>query len=97
MDFGGQTHMQAQPPPFDRLIKTLDGFIAEVAASNLCETVALLQIARIDLVARAKGISEDDLDAVLFAVESELRVTDYIDPRGLKKRRRKVANLAGHG
>jgi len=66
--------MQAQLPPFERLLATLDKLIAEIVELKLPETAALLKIARLDLLARANGVCEDDLEALLSALEREQRV-----------------------
>ena len=86
--------MAAQSPTLDQLINWLDAYIEKVAAAKLDQTAALLRIVRIDLVVRAKGISEDELEVFLFAVESGQRVADYIAPTELKKHHRKAAGLA---
>jgi hypothetical protein len=85
--------MQAQQPPFDKLIKTLDGVIAEVSAAKFPETAMLLNIARIDLIARATGISEQEFEAFLSALENKRNASDFIVPSQPKKRQRKVANI----
>lgn len=88
--------METQPPTLDQLINWLDAYIEKIAAAKLDETAALLRIARIDLIVRANGVSEDELEAFLFAAESEQRIADYIAPPELKKHRRKAAGLAAN-
>ena len=88
--------MQTQQPQFNQLIRTLDGFIAEVVAAKLHETAALLNIARIDLIARVNGVSENELEAFFSALEGGKHVVGHAAPQELK-RRRKVPNVAGHG
>ena len=83
--------METQPPTLDELINWLDGYIEKIVAAKLDETAALLRIARIDLIVRANGISEDELESFLFAAESDQRVADYVTPPELKKARRKAA------
>ena len=85
--------MQTQQPAFERLLATLDKLIAEIAESKLSQTAALLKIARLDLLARVNGVSEDDLEMFLSALEYEQRVTvlraDQV-PSG--RRRREMAH-----
>ena len=88
--------MEAQSPTLDQLINWLDAYIEKIAAAKLDETAALLRIARIDLIVRANGISENEIEAFLFAVESEQRIADYIAPPELKKHRRKAAGFAAN-
>jgi hypothetical protein len=88
--------MEIQPPTLDELINWLDTYIEKIAAAKLDETAALLRIARLDLIVRANGVSEDELEAFLLAAESEKRVADHIAPPELKKRRRKAAGFAAN-
>jgi len=64
-----------QWPVFGRLINKLDKYIAEVAAAHLDSTAAILRMARVDLIARANGISEKDLGAFLAVLENEQQVS----------------------
>ena len=69
--------METQSPTLDELINWLDAYIEKIVAARFDETAALLRIARIDLIVRANGISEDELDAFLFAAECEQRVANF--------------------
>lgn len=45
--------------------KKLEFFIAETAAAGLHDTVALLQMARLDLLTKMHGITEEELEVLL--------------------------------
>lgn len=53
------------------LIATINVCITEVSKARLWETAELLRMARLDLVARAYGISEEELE--LFAFDLQRR------------------------
>lgn len=53
------------------LIATINVCITEVSKAKLWETAELLRMARLDLVARAYGISEEELE--LFAFDLQRR------------------------
>lgn len=55
--------------PLARYIGSLDDVIAGVERAGLAETTALLKIARLDLVMRAHGISERELERALNTIE----------------------------
>ncbi|GAA0583481.1 hypothetical protein [Rhizomicrobium electricum] len=50
------------------LIVELDNIIAAARAAKLEETVALLRMARLDLMMRAHGIATNELELVSFAL-----------------------------
>jgi hypothetical protein len=56
---------------FDEIVTRLDGVIAELDSAGLYESVALLNIARLDLVLRANGFSEGDLEDMLDSLRGE--------------------------
>lgn len=55
--------------PLQHCINELDAIILAVAEAGLQETAALLKIARLDLLIRSNGISEDELDVFLDVVQ----------------------------
>jgi hypothetical protein len=59
---------------FEGLLNSVDNCILDAEKLQLVETVALLKMVRLDIVTRANGISGEELDVFLFAVESELRL-----------------------
>ena len=61
--------METKGLDYYELIKRVDGMIDDAATAGLNETAALLRIARLDLVTRANGIGEKDLDLFLRALE----------------------------
>jgi len=89
--------MQTQSPPFDCFIKALDDLIAEITRASLTETASLLKIARIDLISRANGIPEKDLEAFFSSLEYQQRVADGTALPTSRRRRRKEPNLTHRG
>jgi len=51
------------------LVPVINECIKRLAAANMPETAELLRIARLDLVARTNGISEEELDLFAFALQ----------------------------
>jgi hypothetical protein len=92
----GIQHMKTQSVTLDQLIEALDDVIAKITSAGFGETVALLNIARLDLVLRANGFSEDDLEAFLSALEENQRLADHATPSDQKMRRRKQTIAAGN-
>jgi hypothetical protein len=88
--------MKAQPSTLDKLVEMLDNVIAKIGAAGFGETVALLNIARLDLVLRANNFSEDDLEAFLSALRGEQRLADHLPSPNLKTRRRKQTVATGN-
>ncbi|MDE2135335.1 MAG: hypothetical protein KGJ49_12130 [Alphaproteobacteria bacterium] len=72
--------MEGQSTVLNRLITTVDNCIKDAVAAHLSETAALLRMAKIDLIIRANGINEEDMDVFMFMVESGLRLAEYINP-----------------
>ena len=58
-----------KPQALEALIAAINECINQVAAANLWETAALLRMARIDLIARANGITEEELEFFVFALQ----------------------------
>jgi site-specific recombinase XerC len=54
--------------PLQHYIDELDAIISAVTEAGLQESAALLKIARLDLLVRSNGISEDELDVLLSVV-----------------------------
>lgn len=69
-------------PPLAHYISTLDEVIAGVAKGGLAETVALLKIARLDLLMRVHGIAERELQYALDTIEGN-QESDALPPRKL--------------
>jgi len=84
--------MNAQSPSLDRIVEALNGIIAEVAAARLHETVELLKIARLDLIMRANGFSEGELEALLSAIRDGQEVPNDETPLNPLKQ----TSVAGH-
>jgi hypothetical protein len=51
------------------LVPVINECIKRLTAAKMWETAELLRIARLDLVARANGISEDELELFTFALQ----------------------------
>ena len=88
--------MKVRESPLQELVEALDGVIAKVAAENLRETVALLNIARLDLVLRTNGFSEEELDALLAPLRERLPDAENRNPHRAKSRRVRDASAVGH-
>jgi hypothetical protein len=58
-----------KPQALEALIAAINECIDQVTAANLLETAALLSMARLDLVARANGITEEELEFFAFALQ----------------------------
>jgi len=58
-----------QPEKMRALIDVIDECINQVSRARLWETAELLRMAKLDLVARANGISEEELEIFSFALE----------------------------
>jgi hypothetical protein len=89
--------MEIQSPALSNLIATVDRCIRDATAARLSETATLLRMARLDLIARVHGISEEEMDVFLFVVESDQRLADHMAPPELQQARRKAAEQAGKG
>ena len=88
--------MKVRESPLQELVEALDGVIAKVAAEKLRETVALLNIARLDLVLRTNGFSEEELDALLAPLRERLPDAENRNARRAKSRRVRDASAVGH-
>jgi len=60
------------------LVKTVDDCICQSELLGLTETTALLRMVKLDIVTRANGISIEELDLFLFALETGARTAEYI-------------------
>lgn len=58
------------PPGLLELAKSLDENIAAAVKANLHETAALLHMAKLDLLTRIHGISEEEMDNFLFVAKT---------------------------
>ena len=58
-----------EPQAIEALVGAINECIDQVTAANLLETAALLSMARLDLVARANGITEEELELFAFALQ----------------------------
>ncbi len=83
--------MESRSPTLDHLIAGVDRCIQDATEAHLPETVALLRMAKLDLVTRANGISEDELELFLFALESNQRLADHMAPPELQEHLRTAA------
>lgn len=72
------------------IVARLDQSIKELQEIGYGETVALLQMVRLDLFSRMHGISADELDALLFVARSEHEIAGNAVPP-LKPKRRPAA------
>ena len=78
--------------PHSQSISVLDELISNVELMGFGETVALLKIARLDLIIRIHSISENEFNYALGAVQKNLAMT----PQGSGgKKRSQSARLAG--
>lgn len=80
--------MEAETSAINQLIAMIDGCIRDAEAANLPEPAALLRMTKIDLITRANGISEEELELFLFVLESELRIAEFVTPPELVARRK---------
>ena len=87
--------MEELSPAIGLLMAAIGGCIRDATAAHLNETAAFLRMAQIDLITRVHGISEEELEVFLFALESEQRIADHITPPELMAR--KAASLVGDG
>jgi hypothetical protein len=88
--------MNAQQTSLDVIVETLDGIITQLAASGLYETIALLKIARLDLIMRAYGLSDGDLEALLSVVNGQQRILDVGMLPDTKIHRKKQVDATGN-
>lgn len=58
------------PPGLLELAKSLDENIAAAVKANLHETAALLHMAKLDLLTRIHGISEEEMENFLFVAKT---------------------------
>ena len=58
-----------KPQALEALITAINECINQVVAAQLWETAALLRMAKLDLIARAHGITEEELELVSFALQ----------------------------
>jgi hypothetical protein len=65
--------MQAENVMLEHLVEGFDKIIAGASAAGLDETVALMKIARLDLVLRVYNISETEFQTFIGVIESNLR------------------------
>jgi len=59
-----------KPSALHPLIDLIDECIDRLNAARLPETVELLRMARLDLVARANGITDEELEIVALALRT---------------------------
>lgn len=64
----------------NQIVTRLDQMIEELKGMGYGETVALMQMVRLDLFSRMHGISADELDALLFVARSEQHLTGGGEP-----------------
>jgi hypothetical protein len=88
--------MKAQKPLLQGLVEALDGVISKAVAEDLRETVALLNIARLDLLLRAHGFSEEELEALLVPLRNRLPDLESARASQAKSRRARGACAVGH-
>jgi hypothetical protein len=60
------------------LARTVDDCIHQSELLGLTETTALLRMVKLDIVTRTNGISVEELDLFLFALETGARTAEYI-------------------
>lgn len=66
------------------MVALLDRCIAVLKQAEMSETAMLVGVARLDLMSRLRGVSEEELQALAFWLESELTIRDYIEPPELR-------------
>jgi hypothetical protein len=84
--------MELENSRLSYLIEELDKVISGVRSAGLEQTVALLKIARLDLVMQAHGVTEYELEMFLHAVETNLRA----EANQAAVRPKSTANSAGN-
>jgi hypothetical protein len=70
--------MKTQTPQCGRLIAELDRIILAVTEAGLKETAGLLRMARIDLLTRIHGITEEEFDTLLFLTRKGRELSQYL-------------------
>lgn len=71
--------MTDQRNALEMLTRTVENCIQEATLSGLEETAALLRMVKLDLITRLHGITGEELDALQFVLESELRIYEHIN------------------
>lgn len=77
--------MEDRTHALEQLIADVENCIRSAENANYRETAALLRIAKIDLITRVNGISGEELEAFLFALESELCIQEHLEPARVRK------------
>lgn len=65
-----------KPQNLETLVGILDECVRRIDAAGLIETAHLLRMAKLDLVARANGISEEELEIFSYAVQAGMQRRD---------------------
>ena len=60
-----------KPQALEALITAINECIDQVVAAQLWETAVLLRMAKLDLIARAHGITEEELELFSFALQRD--------------------------
>ena len=65
-------------PAMRSLVVAIENAHQMAKSQGLARTAQLLEIARIDALARAHNISDEELDLFFFALESNVRVEQHV-------------------
>lgn len=72
--------MTDQHSSLELLIRMVENCIHEANAAGLTETSALLRMVKLDVITRLHGITDEELEALQFVLEGELRLYEHINP-----------------
>jgi|GEM_PF-7033452 hypothetical protein len=70
--------MKPDTPEFEHLVTRMRDMISDLSDAGLKETAALVRMAHIDLISRVHGISQEELDTLLFVARSGQQMHEQI-------------------
>jgi hypothetical protein len=76
--------MKQQNKALGTLLASVDSAIQSAHGADLPDTVALLRLARLDLLLRANGVASEDITLAPYAVARQAEKVKPLRPRGKK-------------
>lgn len=70
----------------ETLLESIESCIRTAELAGFPETVFLLRMVKLDLITKMNNISGEELEALLFVLQSELRIEDHINPPELRQK-----------